>query len=184
MRIATIYGSNYGQAERIIRRIGGVLELAGHEVTVAKADRLPSGFALDDFDAALVGASIIMGRYQSYIRKFVRRHADLLNDCRSVFVSVNGHSPESDAAWRQTARGYVDKFLEQSGWRPAHIATFAGALRFTQYGPVTKWMMKQISKRTGGPTDTSRDYESTDWAAVDRFARQLVEAWSQTPQPA
>jgi menaquinone-dependent protoporphyrinogen oxidase len=33
--------------------------------------------------------------------------------------------------------------------------------------------MKRISKKRGLPTDTSRDYEFTDWAAVDRFAGEL-----------
>jgi len=33
-----------------------------------------------------------------------------------------------------------------------------------------------ISKRKGGPTDTSRDHEFTDWTAVDRFAHQFAAA--------
>jgi hypothetical protein len=35
-------------------------------------------------------------------------------------------------------------------------------------------MMKRISRRTGRPTDTSRDYDFTDWNGVNEFARQLV----------
>jgi menaquinone-dependent protoporphyrinogen oxidase len=34
-------------------------------------------------------------------------------------------------------------------------------------------MIKMISRRTGGPTDTSRDYDFTDWSAVAEFARQF-----------
>jgi len=30
--------------------------------------------------------------------------------------------------------------------------------------------MKAITAREGGPTDTSRDYDFTDWPAVDQFA--------------
>jgi hypothetical protein len=33
-----------------------------------------------------------------------------------------------------------------------------------------------MSKRRGGPTDTSRDHEFTDWKAVDRFAERLAKA--------
>jgi menaquinone-dependent protoporphyrinogen oxidase len=36
--------------------------------------------------------------------------------------------------------------------------------------------MKTITRRRGGPTDTSQDYEYTDWDAVDRFAEDLAEA--------
>jgi menaquinone-dependent protoporphyrinogen oxidase len=36
--------------------------------------------------------------------------------------------------------------------------------------------MKYISRRTGRPTDTSRDWEFTDWDAVTRMAREFAEA--------
>jgi len=34
--------------------------------------------------------------------------------------------------------------------------------------------MKRIARKSGGDTDTSRDYEYTDWAAVDDFAQRFV----------
>jgi hypothetical protein len=36
--------------------------------------------------------------------------------------------------------------------------------------------MKEIARRAGGPTDTSRDYEFTDWAALDRFVADAARA--------
>ena len=35
--------------------------------------------------------------------------------------------------------------------------------------------MRLIAKREGAATDTSRDYEYTDWAALDRFVNELVD---------
>jgi menaquinone-dependent protoporphyrinogen oxidase len=35
--------------------------------------------------------------------------------------------------------------------------------------------MRRISRKEGGDTDTSRDYEYTDWAAVDRFAAEFAD---------
>ena len=35
-------------------------------------------------------------------------------------------------------------------------------------------MMRLIVGAAGGDTDTSRDYEYTDWQAVDRFAGALA----------
>ena len=60
--------------------------------------------------------------------------------------------------------------------RPGGTATFSGALRYPRYGPVTRWIMKLISRRSGGPTDTSQEYEFTDWQAVDRFGEDLARA--------
>jgi menaquinone-dependent protoporphyrinogen IX oxidase len=34
--------------------------------------------------------------------------------------------------------------------------------------------MKRISAHSGGPTDTSGEYEFTDWDAVDHFATELA----------
>lgn len=50
----------------------------------------------------------------------------------------------------------------------------AGTLRYTRYGFFKRFLMKQINKREGGDTDTSRDYEYTDWDAVTAFANEFL----------
>jgi menaquinone-dependent protoporphyrinogen oxidase len=117
-----------------------------------------------------------MGHHQKYVRDFVRRHVGLMAARPSAFISVNGHSPESVPEWRAAARGYMEKFLEETGWTPRWTAAFSGALRYPRYGLLTRWIMKKISAQSGGPTDTSREYEFTDWEAVDRFAREVADA--------
>jgi len=176
MKILAVYGSNYGQAEAVLRRVARVLESRGHVVTVFKGDALPASLAVEEFDAAVISASVIMGKHQAYIREFVRRHAPALRARPAAFISVNGTSPESAPEWRAAAQEYVARFLKNTSWEPRWTATFSGALRYRSYGFVTRWIMKMISRRTGGPTDTARDYEFTDWAAVERFATDLAEA--------
>jgi menaquinone-dependent protoporphyrinogen oxidase len=68
----------------------------------------------------------------------------------------------------------VERFVEKCGWRPARIELIAGALQYSKYNFLIRYVMRRITKKEGGDTDTSRDYEYTDWAAVDRFARSLV----------
>ena len=174
MKILAVYGTEYGQAEAVVRRLATALGAAGHSVSILRADDVQNSTNVVDFDAVLVGASIIMGKYQRSVRDFVRRHRDVLNRLPSAFVSVSGASPESVPEWQAAARGYVAKFLEETSWSPRRTATFAGALRYTRYGIVTRWIMKRISAKSGGPTDTSRDYEFTDWAAVDRFGSEFA----------
>jgi menaquinone-dependent protoporphyrinogen oxidase len=36
--------------------------------------------------------------------------------------------------------------------------------------------MKRIARKAGAPTDTSRDYQFTDWAALDRFVGETIQA--------
>jgi menaquinone-dependent protoporphyrinogen oxidase len=181
MKILAVYGSTYGQAEAVVRRVSGVLARAGHAVALHRADVVPKAMRVEDFDAVVVGASILFGRYQRYVRDFVSAHVAALNARPTAFVSVSGASPEALPAWRAAATGYVAKFLAETLWSPRWSATFSGALRYTRYGSVTRWIMKRISARTGGPTDASRDYEFTDWAAVDRFAAELVDALTREP---
>jgi menaquinone-dependent protoporphyrinogen oxidase len=68
----------------------------------------------------------------------------------------------------------LDKFFRKTGWRPKHVKPVAGALLYTKYNPLIRFVMKQIVKRAGGDTDTSRDYEYTDWVALDRFVGEFA----------
>jgi menaquinone-dependent protoporphyrinogen oxidase len=171
-RILVVYGTAYGQTERITRRIVDRLTSRGHGVCMYKGDSLPKHLRLDDYDEVVVAASIIRGRHQRYIRDFARRHHEHLNRMRSAFVSVSGSAQGSP----EQARRYIDDFVQQTGWNPRFPASFAGSMAYTQYGPLLRWITKVVSQRSGGPTDTSRDHEFTDWQAVDRFAERLAKA--------
>ncbi|MGE0461592.1 MAG: flavodoxin domain-containing protein [Vicinamibacterales bacterium] len=183
MKVLAVYGSTYGQAEAVMCRVAATLREHGHDVQTFKGDAVPADLAVDAFDAVIVAASIIVGKYQAYIRAFVRRNATTLRSRPTAFISVSGTSPESLKEWRDAARRYVATFCTQTGWEPRWTATFAGALRYRHYGVVTRWIMKLIAGRTGGPTDTSQEYEFTDWHAVDRFARDLAKALGPAAAP-
>ena len=51
----------------------------------------------------------------------------------------------------------------------------AGALMYSKYALPIKWIMQRIAKKSGEDTDTSKDYEYTDWSQVQRYAANLVE---------
>lgn len=173
MKILALYGSRFGQAEAVLRHVARRFETTGNSVTVVSARAIPATMSLGDFDGVVIAASIIMGRHPSYVRRWVRSNASALSRLPGAFISVNGATPESRAEWRKAADDYVARFTEQTGWRPRWTAAFAGALRYSRYDPITRWIMKRISAREGGPTDTARDYEFTDWDAVNRFAEEL-----------
>jgi menaquinone-dependent protoporphyrinogen oxidase len=63
----------------------------------------------------------------------------------------------------------IDMFVQETGWRPARVLPVAGALAYSQYNFIVRFVMKRIARKAGAPTDTSRDYEFTDWATLDRF---------------
>ena len=69
----------------------------------------------------------------------------------------------------------IDVFVRDTGWRPEHALSVAGALAYSKYSLLVRFLMKQIARRAGAPTDTSRDYEFTDWQALDRFVGGLAD---------
>lgn len=176
--ILAIYGTTYGQTERIVRRMADVLVVHGHKVTMWKGDELPPDLSLHDYDAYIVASPVIGDQHLRYIREFARHHAAELNRGPTVFVSVSGAAKTSP----EQAAKYVEDFLRETRLNPEFVQSFAGAMAYTKYGFFLRWMTKLVSWQRGGPTDTSRDHDMTDWEAVDRFARRLAETFSASHQ--
>ena len=77
----------------------------------------------------------------------------------------------------EEAEGYIEKFVEQTGWRPARVGLFGGALLYTRYGFMKRHMMKKTVRDKGVlDTDASRDYLYTEWDGAKRFAEDFIEA--------
>ena len=174
-KILIVYGTAYGQTEHIMQRIGQKLTEAGHAVTLHRGDRLPALLPVEEFDGFLIAASILSGRHQRYIQDFVRRHEHLLSTAPSAFVSVSGSAASADLKVQDQAQRCVTDFLRKTGWHPRVTRIFGGAMAYTRYNWALRFVMRWISRRNGGPTDTSRDHEFTDWNAVDRFAHELAD---------
>lgn len=179
--ILIVYGTSHGHTTKVVDRLALGLTAQGHAVTTRKGDALPAGLALDGFDAFLIAGSVLYGKHQRYLREFVRQNAARLSASPSAFVSVCGAVVGTWARGQEEARKYVAKFLEETGWQPRLTTSIAGALPYTKYGLLTRWMMRLISKATGRPTDTSRDWEFTDWDALDKFAAELARVFAGAP---
>ena len=172
-RILVVYGTRYGQTAKIARYVTDLLTASGHIVTIATGDALPAGFTPADYDAIVAGASVIAGRHQRYMDRWARTWRDYLNAMPSAFFSVSGAAASADEAGRAEARRLADGFLRETGWTPRLVETIGGAMAFTKYPWFVRWMMRRISRRAGGPVDTSRDHEMTDWRQVERFATRI-----------
>ena len=178
-RILVVYGTSYGQTAKIARYIADTLTASGHSPMLVNAAELRRGCALPhglsprDFDGVIVGSSIIVRRHQKSVRRFVHAHHAALNAVPSAFFAVSASAASRDVAkFAETLRISGD-FARDAGWRPMLVESVAGAIVYTKYSPLVRWMLRCISASEGGPTDTSRDHELTDWAQVDRFARSF-----------
>lgn len=173
-RVLVLYGTNYGQTTRIATRIANLLDESGAVVTCRNVHEVRTDVSLDAYDGVVIGASVIRGHHQRAVQEFVSRHYNMLNGMPTAFFSVSGSAASPDERGRADARRCADTFLRATHWRPAITELIGGAMAYTKYGPLLRWVMKQIAKRNGGPTDTSLDHEMTDWVQVAHFANRFV----------
>ena len=177
MRIYIAYATKEGQTAKIADYIAGVVRAHGHQ-----ADTVDIGHAKDGvpagYDGVIVGSSIHMGKHDKHATGYVRHNRETLEKVPSAFFSVSlaAHGDEAEA------EGYVEAFKTETGWHPAPVALFGGALPYTRYGFLKRHLMKKIAGEKPGNlgTDTSRDYVYTEWDGVRRFTEAFLE---QLPSP-
>ena len=182
MKAAILFATREGQTRRVAERIADRLRKAG--VAADTVDLVASPrVTLSDYALVCVASSVHIGKHERSAVEFVKRHRAELERTSNVFVSVSLSEagvedlsrPEDER--RRSAddvRRMIDDFVKETGWRPARVFPVAGALAYTRYNRLLRFVMKRIARKAGGPTDTSRDHELTDWTAVDRFAATLA----------
>ena len=174
MKIAICYETGEGHTATVAERLRDRLASAGHEATLARC-RDTSADALQAVDGVIVGASVHMGKHHKKAVRFARDHQALLAAKPSAFFTVCLTAKSDEPEKRAEVQGYLDAFQEQTGWKPAQIEAFAGALLYTQYGFVKRKIMLKIARDEGGDADTDKDFVYTDWDAVDAFAVAFAE---------
>lgn len=181
--VLVLYGTTEGQTRKIAAFIADALRDRGHSAERVDSTTFTGPLPTSAFDGVIVGASVHGGHHQDSVVRVVRENRAALTRLPTAFYSVSLavlDEPHHEEAW-----AYVSRFLDETGWTPDLTETFAGALRYTKYGFVKRFIMKQISTRQGRPADTSRDFEFTDWARVDgfvdRFLRHIETSTRRTP---
>ena len=172
--VPVFFATSEGQTRRIAKRIASVLHdlgLDSRAIDIAE----PDASAIDwrHVRGALVGASIHAGRHQKVAARFVRSHATDLTCVPSAFFSVSLSAASKNAREVEAALNLAKAFPPACGWTPVRIDSVAGRLAYQEYGFFIRWVMKWIAKKEGAPTDTSRDYELTNWEEVDKLARDM-----------
>jgi menaquinone-dependent protoporphyrinogen oxidase len=169
------YATTEGQTRRIAERLASALRDHGFDSRAIDMAG-PEAAHIDWTHArgAAFGASLHMGRYQKAADVFVRAHAPDLNDLPSAFFSVSLSAASKNPAEVEAAARLAREFAEARGWKPAIVSSVAGRLAYLDYNFLTRFIMKRISMKAGGPTDTSRNHELTDWAGVEKLAREMA----------
>ena len=172
--ILVLYASTHGHTAKIAARIAAALQDDGATVDLQRFDGKAPPPAPSDYDAVVLGASIHAGHHQRALVKWAEQHHTALDQHPSAFFSVSLTAADDAEEARAATRGYVDDFVEKTGWTPSRSATFAGALQYREYDVATRVLMRLLMRRMHHPTDASQDYDYTDWDAVERWAHELA----------
>lgn len=167
------YASSEGQTAKVAEFMAEAATEGGHSVDRRAIGDLPADPDLGSYDGVLVGASIHMGRHQKAARRFVADNAAALNATHSAFFQVCLSSAVDEPDQHAEAAGYIEDLLAASGWEPERVASFGGALRFSEYGFFKTRIMKAIAgefaEAASADYEPGADAEFTDWTEVEAF---------------
>ena len=160
-----------GQTAKIAERVASVLRAEGVTVDVFPVEAAPSP---EGYDGVVVGDPIHVQHHSRAMTKWLREHETALRDKPSALFQVSMISATPDEEHTSAAHALVQKLFDDTRFDPDVVGMFAGTLAYTRYGWFTKRVMRSISQHEGGETDTTRDWEYTDWEAVDHFASDVA----------
>lgn len=166
------YGTGEGQTAAVAARITDALRARGHQATAVDLGEAATVPDVGQYDGVLVGASVHAGSHQASVREFVADAREALTERPTAFFQVSLSSASEET--RERAASYVDAFVEETGWHPDRIGTFGGALRFSEYGFLTRLLVERVARRDFPKADAGEDAEFTDWDAVDAFAADVA----------
>ena len=191
MNAVIFYTTREGHTRRIAEHVATKLRRhhIGADLYDVSALRQPIDWS--PYDWACVAASVDAGHHEREMIRFVKAHRAELEWLRAAFLSVTlseagAEDPKATQERRAKsaadAQRMIDVFVQETGWHSVHVLPVAGALAYSQYNVVKRAIMKRIARKAGAPTDTTRDYEFTDWAELDCFISDALVAAELRPE--
>jgi menaquinone-dependent protoporphyrinogen oxidase len=173
MKFTIVYASPYGQTRIIaeyIRKSIFLLNDDGYSADLLEISKHNSNPDLPmSAEAVIIGTPIYAGKFPKHLIKWVQNHKEELRGKPLAFFTVSLNAADKRLKARATDTDFLRKMINAFGLVPGHIASLAGALKYRDYGWLKRFIMKRISASAGGPTDTSQNYEMTDWSRVSAF---------------
>ena len=176
-RVLILFATREGQTNKIANRISTHLEHAGLSTHVVDAqDSLATEkLDLDAYDLLVFGASMHAGGLESELVHFVNRNAERIQlKAKSLFLVLLSAATREPSLRESSLADAQRKMDKQLALKFDDTEMIAGALVYSKYPRPIKWIMQRIAKKAGEDTDTSRDYEYTDWQQVERYAHRLI----------
>jgi len=168
-KVLIIHSSVDGHTTHICERIRSVRnDLDIDIISLSKTKNI----SLNKYEMIVIGASIRYGKYRKELFEFIEKNLNVIHSKKNAFFSVNVVARKAEKNSTDT-NPYIEKFLLKTSWKPKIIDVFAGKIEYPKYNLFDRSIIKFIMWMTNGPTDTSKNFEFTDWSKVEKFAKNL-----------
>ncbi len=179
MKALVVYGTRWGGTVDIAERIAGGLRAAGWLAdSVDARDNLAS---VAGYDLVVVGSGIRADEWTKETLAFLAKNSNALREKKvALFVSCSmAEKIESEA--KEKARGtYLQRVADRFGLKPVSQGFFGGLMNMKQsHGLLADFIVRingRNLRRHG--LDTAGITDKRDWAAIDAWTKDLVNAVS------
>jgi menaquinone-dependent protoporphyrinogen oxidase len=181
--ILIVYATRDGHTRLIAQHIAQRLRKRGCLVELHDARDTGTQPHVAAFSGVLLAASLRMARHEKEMLQFIEREREALAARPTAFLSVSlsaagAQDSTRPAEYRERVTHELEKCTNQlydkTHWHPGRTEFVAGALMYTRYNPLVRWVLRRIARKEGASTDTAHDHVFTDWKALDRFVDDFV----------
>lgn len=174
--ILVAYGTVEGQTHKIAEFIAERLRIRGHRVDLIDTATAAAEQVTPIYQGAILGGPVHQQKHPASLAEFVKRNHDWLVAMPTAVFSVSLSAALDDLESRIEVQRLLNEFVDDCALRPVATRCIAGALKYTRYDYFKRLMMRVIARQRGQTTDTSNDYEYTEWADVEAFVDEFLAA--------
>jgi menaquinone-dependent protoporphyrinogen oxidase len=182
--LLVVYATRDGHTRKIAEHVAATMRARGDAVDVVDAASVPPEFDVSRYGGVVLTASLHAGKHEREMVGFAKTNRVALDSMPTAFLSVSlteasvedrTASFERRAKAAEEVKAAEEAFCHETGLHPARMWPVAGALLYREYGILKRLVLQMIARRAGRDTNTSLDYDYTDWQALDRFTQMMVE---------
>ena len=168
MKILIAVASKHGSTYEIGRAIKDTLQEAGFSAVLKPIKQSP---IVENYDAAIIGSAVYMGRWMSEAKAFLEDNQDELHK-KPVWLFSSGPTGE-DATAIEGEPFNLDQLMATV--RAVGHQVFVGKLDKQELGLREKLVISMVKAPTG---------DFRDWQAVSNWANEIAKDLSPEPIPA
>ncbi|MGH7297397.1 MAG: flavodoxin domain-containing protein [Polyangiaceae bacterium] len=191
--LLVVYATREGHTRTVAEHVCSTMRARGDAVDVVDVAQGSAALDLSRYAGVVIAASVHLGKHEREMIRFVKANHAALDRLPTAFLSVSLSEVDVEdltapferrAKAAEDVKRMVESFCHETGLHPSRVWPVAGALAYSKYGVLERFVMKMIARKAGAETDTSRDQDFTDLAALDRFVSVMAGEMEHPAAPA